>query len=349
MSDPSTDNGTFAFAAPRTVAEVHIRTGELRMIVEGARPFNRPVGLARLIIAAPSELESLAAGWTLDSSVRLSIPTTDIDSEETDDVAIGFYLDEHLRVVITGGVAISRRAIAEIAVGIADELPDEAFDDLRNVGDDARWIIVRILRGRIRQIEESVRNALADERISSQDYAALREYPTRLARVERLASSPEPQWQPAQPPGRFEIALPNRLRQSLRDVAVEAREAVARLSGLIASQSVVVTQRQAAETARFQRLLTLVGTTVLVPGLVAAVFGANVNFPGRDTLDGFWAMLCFMIASAGGAYALLRSFEQGLWSSLARRLRLRSEHDVLVFTTIALAATAGGVVILALN
>ena len=319
----------------------------MRMIVEGAEPFDRPVGLARFIIAARSERDSLGAGRTLDSSAQLSIPGTDVDSEETDDVSIDFYIDEHLTVVITGDGAIPQRSIAEIAVRIVDELSDQAFGELRDVGGDARWIIVRILRHRIRQIEESVRNALADEHISSQDYAALREYPARLARVERLASRPEPEWQPAHEP--FVSIAVDMLWESLRDVAVDAREAVARLSGLIASQSVVVAQRQAAETERFQRLLTLVGTTVLVPGLVAAVFGANVDFPGRDTLDGFWAMLCFMIASGAAAYALLRSLEQGLWTRLARRLRLSSEHDLLVFVTIALTATAGGVAILACN
>jgi len=98
------------------------------------------------------------------------------------------------------------------------------------------------------------------------------------------------------------------------------------LSGLISSQSVVVAQRQAAETERYQRLLTLIGTTVLVPGLVAAVFGSNVQFPGSDTVDGFWAMLCFMVASGAGSYALLRSLERDVWARLARRLRLSRLH-----------------------
>lgn len=68
MSDPSVDSGIIAFSAPRTVAEVHIRTGELRMIVDGAEPFDRPVGIARFMIAAPSEIDSLVAGWPLDST-----------------------------------------------------------------------------------------------------------------------------------------------------------------------------------------------------------------------------------------------------------------------------------------
>jgi hypothetical protein len=323
------------------------------MIVDGAEPFDRPVGIARFMIAAPSEIDSLVAGWPLDSTAQLSIPATDVDSDETYEVLMYFYIDAHLTAVITSEVAMPQRAIAEIAVGIVEEVDDVLFDHVHPVGKDARWILVRILRRRVRDIEESVREALADEDISHKDYAALREYATRLARVERLASTLTAEWEPApadpDPYGIPAIALPDRFWETLRGIANEAREAVGRLSGLIASQSVVVAQRQAAETERFQRLLTLVGTTVLVPGLVAAVFGANVSFPGRDTLDGFWAMLCFMLASAAAAYALLRSFEQGLWASLARRFRLRSERDVLVFVTIALSATAGGVVILVFN
>jgi Mg2+ and Co2+ transporter CorA len=231
----------------------------------------------------------------------------------------------------------------------------KALDEMSDVGFDARWTVVRVLRRRVRDIEESVRKALADEHISREDYAALREYPVRLARVERLISTMrEPTWQTGRRPDRLGIVMspPDILWKSLSEVAGEAREAVARLSGLIASQSLVVAQRQAAETERFQRLLTLVGTTVLVPGLVAAVFGANVDFPGRDTLYGFWAMLCFMIASGAASYALLRSFEQGLWTRLGRRLGLAkssaaSQHGhLLAFVAIAIIATACGVVLL---
>lgn len=354
MSDTKSGEDLLAFAVPRTVAEIDLGSGESRVIMDGAETFGARADVARFIVAAGGEIEALVAGLTLDSTAKLSIPSVDVDSDETYDVQIGFYIDEQLTVVITGDGAIPQRVVTDLASRIVDELSEQAPDEIRDVGAEARWIVVRILRQRVHDIEESVRKALADEHISHEDYAALREYPVRLARVERLVSiCKEPTWQSARPRDPLQIALPDMLWKSLPDVADEAREAVARLSGLIASQSVVLAQRQAAETERFQRLLTLVGTTVLVPGLVAAVFGANVDLPGRDTRDGFWAMLCFMVASGAASYALLRSFEQGLWTRLGRRLGLgdseaTSQHGhLLAFVAIAIIATACGVVVLA--
>jgi uncharacterized membrane-anchored protein len=130
-------------------------------------------------------------------------------------------------------------------------------------------------------------------------------------------------------------------------VGDEARETSARLSGLISSQQVVLQQRQAAETERFQRLLTLVGTTVLVPGLVAAVFGANVKFPGEGTVTGFWAMLLFMVGAGAGSYALLRTLEGSNRRTLVRGLNALSERDrIVIVALLAMAAAIGGFAVL---
>lgn len=91
----------------------------------------------------------------------------------------------------------------------------------------------------------------------------------------------------------------------------------------------MLTQRQAADTQHFQRLLTLVGTAVLIPGLVAAIFGANVDIPGKGGANAFWAMLLLMVAGAVGSYALLRSLEgrtaaPAPAATLPRRLRRRN-------------------------
>jgi Mg2+ and Co2+ transporter CorA len=341
------------FAAPRTIAEIDLRSGASRAIIDGAEPFDAQAAVARFIIAGRGEIQALVEGLTLDSTADLSIPSIDVDSEEKYDVRIGFYIDEQLRVVITADNPVPRQIVMDLAFRIAGEVPDQAIDEMQDVGDDARWTVVRILRQRVRDVEESVRTALADEHISGEDYGALREYPVRLARVERLVSGlKEPTWESARQRDSFYVTPVDLLWKSLSDVASDARDAVARLSGLIASQSVVVAQRQAAETERFQQLLTLVGTTVLVPGVVAAVFGANVDFPGRDTVDGFWAMLLFMVASGAGSYAALRSFEQDLWTRAGRRLGLTRSAEasearhLVAFVSIAVIATACGVVIL---
>jgi hypothetical protein len=178
----------------------------------------------------------------------------------------------------------------------------------------------------------------------------------RLAKVERLAGElPRPSWEDHRPrdpltfdPGASTI---DHLIPELPKVGDEAREAVARLSGLILSQQVVSTQKQAAEAARFQRLLTVVGTAVLVPGLVAAVFGANVGFRGRDGVQAFWAMLLFMAASGVGSYSALRSFELGAWSRLAARIQLTRikmspMERLLVPVSFALLLAAAGLYVL---
>jgi cytochrome c biogenesis protein CcdA len=46
---------------------------------------------------------------------------------------------------------------------------------------------------------------------------------------------------------------------------------------------------------RFQRRLTIVGAAVLIPALVAAVYGANVKLPGKNQPRGLAAMLFFML------------------------------------------------------
>jgi hypothetical protein len=104
----------------------------------------------------------------------------------------------------------------------------------------------------------------------------------------------------------------------VREAADDARDAVARLSGLISSQQIVLSQRQSLETARFQRVVTIVGAAVLVPGLVAAIFGANVGFQGRESSQAFWAMLLLMAGSGIGSYAVIRFLETGAWVQITQ-------------------------------
>jgi CorA-like Mg2+ transporter protein len=297
VEEKRSDNGALAFEAPQVLVEIDLHSGESRAIIDGAKPLDSQAGVARFIVAGADHIKDARRG-RFDSTAELSIPSVDVDSETSYDLSLRFYIEgELVTVVITGGGPIPRHVLIKIASGLAFEMRRQSAGEMNNLGRDARWLVYRVLRGRVRAIEESVRRALVDEHISPEDYVALREYPERLARVERLVSTIKwPEWEAtgSRDPYRISFdATPDRLYESLSEVGREAREAVARLSGLIASQSVVVAQRQAAETERFQRLLTLVGTTVLVPGLVAAVFGANVDLPGKNSLDGFYAMLCF--------------------------------------------------------
>lgn len=335
------------------LVQVNWKTGELRVVLNGQEPFDelRP-HIVRFVLTPSERLEDLAAGLQADSSVDLTLPSTDIDSEDVYAIRITFYLGDRSIVALASNKPVPRE-LAVLAVRlIVGELREMHSDasEFTDLADHARWVIVRILRRRIRLIEASVREALKDDHVTAADYAALREYPVRLATVERLATLPEPQWESYRQRGLYDIT-PNidHYWQSIQNVAKDAREAVARLSGLISSQQIVLTQRQAVEAERFQRLLTLVGTAVLVPGLVAAIFGANVGFSGRDGVEAFWAMVLFMVAGGLGSYALLRSLERDLWKTVGKRLgvtRLSEDRRLLFLAVLAATALAAGLFVL---
>ncbi len=87
-------------------------------------------------------------------------------------------------------------------------------------------------------------------------------------------------------------------------------------------------QRQAAEGKRqeddaFQELLTIIAAVLLMPTLVATIYGANVALPGRDTFEGLLAMLMLMVVSA----ALATVVAVGLLRRRKRAGRRRGEAE----------------------
>jgi hypothetical protein len=221
------------------------------------------------------------------------------------------------------GEALSRATLEYVFAVVESKLKEADWDQGRylDLAKKVQNMGLWVLNHRTRETEQSVRDALDDENFSSADYAALRDYPARLARVEaaaralndagREAKSAEPRGGI----GGFGLGnvVPDFFRKFVNEAADDARDAVARLSGLISSQQIVLSQRQALETTRFQRVVTIVGTAVLVPGLVAAIFGANVGFQGRESSQAFWAMLLLMAGSGIGSYVVIRSLETGAW------------------------------------
>lgn len=283
------------------------------------------------------------------------LPSVDIDSDdEFFEVHVEFHRVESLgepALVVVDGDPLPQALAFWLVSKLADDLREFVGSaiDLDHLGHNACWAVVGAFRARIKRVEESVSQALADDHVSSADYTALREYAVRLSRVEQLLPTVTgPVWVTD-----TDVADMDVVRRALQTkVRAEVQESVARLSGLILSQQVILTQRQAAEAERFQRLLTLVGTAVLVPGLVAAVFGANVGFHARDKVQAFWAMLLFMIAGGLGSYALLRSFEMNIWPRVRGRLRLdriprlSADARLSLLITTALVVAALGLLVL---
>jgi hypothetical protein len=331
------------------------------VLVDGDEPLGPMVTpIARIVSLGDADVAELTADARPDSRALMRIPDFDLDSDKLYEVRVGVFIGMESVVVLASPETLPRRLALTLIRRVAKDLLDSADGDIDAVNDVAREtkdLALPILRARISEVEQSVRDALSDEQLTQSDYAALRDYPARLAIVERLASAitnPEPSWSslgPKPDPGLLGISPVPALDMFWKwagDVEDEAKRAVQRLSGLISSQQVVLAQRQRLDVERFQRVVTLVGAAVLVPGLIAGIFGANVDFPGRETSTAFWAMLLLMGAGGVGSYALLRSIELGYWAGLAQRrpFRMSPRARALTLGIAAFALAAGGFVLL---
>jgi hypothetical protein len=318
------DNKTY-----RELMQFDLRGGERRTLLVGDEPFGQgQEGIATVAMLGERDRGEVSEGMRSDSDVRVLIPSTDLDSKEAFAVRMVFFIGPRPLVLVAaeeplpGDVVYfaadaARQALADV------ELKGGGYQSVaqlpRNVG---RWVAER----RTRKIEESVRRALDDEVMSEEDYTALRRYPERLALVEELLRRIRThgvEWRSHEPTGGFRGLVapvgPDRFWEHLNEAEADARAAVSRLSGLISSQQVVLAKRQAQQSERFQRLITLVGAAVVVPGLVAGVFGANVGIPGEGTKAGFFAMLCLMAAGGIGSYVLIRWLESERWREILER------------------------------
>lgn|GEM_PF-5178410 len=342
----------------RELAQINLETRERRSVLDGDEPFDTRTGPVGWILTSGDSNEGMAADDERDSTVVLLVPTTDLDSDELFTVRLDFYYRSAGLAVLLGCPEALPRSVLDVMIERIELVLCEADLDSEHHLDlawDAEGIGLRVLRDRTRRIEQSVRDALADDHLTDADYRALRTYPERLARVERLAatmadSEPEKRSFEIKALYSAETIRIAHFHQWVQEDADDARNAVTRLSGLLSSQQIVLTQRQAADTARFQRIVTIVGAAVLVPGLVAAIFGANVGFRGRDSTEAFWAMLILMAGSGIASFAVIRSFETDLWTDLAQRRvfvwighTVTDKVRVLVWALVAILALGAGI------
>ena len=92
---------------------------------------------------------------------------------------------------------------------------------------------------------------------------------------------------------------------------------------LLASDAVTRAMRVAAERdrERFHFLAAVLGSAVLIPTLVASIYGANVQLPGKDKWHGFTALLLFMFAFAALALFAISVMLARDWIPTTRWLR----------------------------
>jgi hypothetical protein len=309
----------------RILVEQKFVTGERRVLLNGDTPFpENTEGIIRIGTSEqPGWKQDLVSDTQPDSMVELRLPSVEIDSDSVFRLSLWFFTGPN-PLVLLRGEALPRVTLEYVFAVVESTLKEADWNKGRylDLAEEAQNMGLWVLHHRTREIEQSVRDALDDESFSSADYAALREYPARLARVEAAArelSDADRESKSAEPRGSlggFDLGhvTPDFFHKYVNEAADDARDAVARLAGLISSQQIVLSQRQALETARFQRVVTIFGAAVLVPGLVAAIFGANVGFQGRESSQAFWAMLLLMAGSALGGYAAIRFLEAGAWA-----------------------------------
>lgn len=314
-------------AGGTVLAEVDIH-GDLRMILDGHEPHESGVTVGRVYsqasTAKPSELGIEA---TADSTGAVRYPSLSIDDEGLHSAVVWCARGASPAVVIAAHDVdalprlVLRALVAEAALAMVPRRTGAtSFKNVKDIAERIRNGGIWVLKRRIRAVEQSVRDALADDELTEVDYVALREYPQRLAKIERMASgirSPAPTWeaikQPVDP--RYIPVMPepiaiDNFHKWAGEVEADAKQAVSRISGLVATQQVAMGARQRLDFERLQGTVTVVGAAVLVPGMVAAAFGANVDFPGEGTRSGFWAMILLMLAGGLGSYAALRAVQQ---------------------------------------
>jgi hypothetical protein len=349
----------------RGLVEVDLDSDERRQVINGEDPFPEEArGILRFAVGGErAGKTAVKMGLRYDSIVKLRLPDVDLESEEIHTVTLRYYRGESLLVLLSGDTPMSRETLSYVLARVISRVHDADLEanGYLNLAREVEYMGLWVLNQRTRQIELSVRAALGDEEFSDADNLALREYPVRLARVEasaRAVREKRPEWQSGKPreAGLRDFMAPtvqDRFYEWVDEAEAEAREAVARLSGLISSQQIVLTQRQAAETARFQRIVTIVGAAILVPGLVAAIFGANVGFRGRESTEAFWAMLLLMAGSGVASFALIRSLETDTWSRLAEHRPIAwvaaapVGRRLIAWTIIAVLLLAAGIALLA--
>lgn len=109
---------------------------------------------------------------------------------------------------------------------------------------------------------------------------------------------------------RYEAALKKveSLHTQLRLAGETMASAVTTQQFVLAEKHRRIAEEQRFEGEKLQRAGTLLASVVLVPGLVAAVYGANVPVPGSDNAQGVTAMVLFMLGGGLSTWGLITFF-----------------------------------------
>jgi Mg2+ and Co2+ transporter CorA len=104
---------------------------------------------------------------------------------------------------------------------------------------------------------------------------------------------------------------------SLRDLSDALRNSLDLMAANSAAQQLRLSREQARRTSNLEELVAVIASVLLVPTLIAEIYGGVTNLPGGGEWSGFGLILLLMAASGGAAYLVFRR----VWR------RARSEED----------------------
>ena len=155
-----------------------------------------------------------------------------------------------------------------------------------------------------RRFDETERNTLIAIR------SLLGEFEERLGAFERPEVEASESWFTGLTSDRWATRvqqLVERALSDLLDISSALRSSLDLLGVHSAAQHLNVARRQAAQTERLQGTVAIVTSVLLVPTLIASVFGSNTAIPGEDHWTGFVALVALMVIGAAGAYLVIQA------------------------------------------
>jgi Mg2+ and Co2+ transporter CorA len=106
-------------------------------------------------------------------------------------------------------------------------------------------------------------------------------------------------------PSRVEHVI-GRSLGDLADISAALRSSLDLLGVHSAAQHLRLARRQAEQTERLQGAVAIITSVLLVPTLIASVFGSNTKIPGQGEWAGFAALVALMVIGAAAAFLLIR-------------------------------------------
>jgi Mg2+ and Co2+ transporter CorA len=154
-----------------------------------------------------------------------------------------------------------------------------------------------------RRFDETERNTLIAIR------SLLGEFEERLGAFERPEADADEAWFVDLTSNRWATRVEHLVERTLADImAISSalRSSLDLLGVHSAAQHLRLARRQTEQTERLQATVAIVTSVLLVPTLIASMFGSNTAIPGEGRWEGFALMMCLIVLGSVAAFLLIR-------------------------------------------